>query len=58
MMFRGRDLICLVVTTSTIEPVCCMKRQRKVQTKKLVRGIGDILMKVLNDTKLVLKEHE
>ena len=35
-----------------LEPAYCKKRQKKVQTKKLVWGIGDI-MKVSNDAKLI-----
>ena len=40
-----------------LELSCCKKRQKKVPTKKLVWGIGG-RVKVLNDTKLFLNEHE
>ena len=48
----------LQFTTATLlEPVCCKKWQ-KVPTTKLVWGIGNCGLKVLNDTKLVLNDYE
>ena len=39
-----------------LEPVCCKKRPKKSKQETGLRQMGHL--KVLNDTKLVLHEHE
>ena len=46
----------MVENCPELEPVCCKKRQKKVQTKKLFWAIGDFV-EVLIGIRLIINVH-